>query len=591
MDALQALPDEEIATRAPLARAALLAALTLGILANALLHDGLWGIGAGLWIVLVAAVVVALVWRRGDRIEGDQLSWMIAAIFFACMLAWRDEESLRAFDIFAVILCAAMLGMSLARSPVQGLFQARVRDLLLAVASAVMHAIAYMVPLVVHDADLGRATAAITPRRSSPYLRAALITVPVVIVFGALLRAADPMFAALVRLPTIDLEAVMPHIVMTGFFTWIIGGWLRGAIVAPASPASSASRRLITLGGVEITTVLGALAVLFTLFIGVQLRWMFGGEAIVRQTTGLGYADYARRGFFELVWVALLTLPLLLVVNASIADSDRTTRRRFQLLGTIVLLLVGAVVASALSRMSLYVRYYGLSIDRLNATAIMMWIALVLALFAVTVLRDRPRTFAAGMALSGFGMLALLNILNPAHLVARVNIERGSAPAGDARTPAERPIDFAYLARRGGDAVPLLVPALLASTAASSSIPENRCTASRMLLEEWADYDDNEEVDWRRWNASRARAREIVRSKQQALRKIPCPKLPTLASFALRAHFAPAGLVTSSCSNAFARGSSTRERYEIARRRNVRSSSLFATESNRSTAARSPLSA
>ena len=42
----------------------------------------------------------------------------------------------------------------------------------------------------------------------------------------------------------------------------------------------------------------------------VQLRYLFGGAALVHVTAGLTYAQYARRGFFELVTVAALLLAL-----------------------------------------------------------------------------------------------------------------------------------------------------------------------------------------------------------------------------------------------------------------------------------------
>ena len=63
---------------------------------------------------------------------------------------------------------------------------------------------------------------------------------------------------------------------------------------------------------VEISTALTAVNVLFGLFVGMQVRWLFGGASVVNETTGLSVAAYARSGFFELVTVSALVLPLLL---------------------------------------------------------------------------------------------------------------------------------------------------------------------------------------------------------------------------------------------------------------------------------------
>ena len=50
---------------------------------------------------------------------------------------------------------------------------------------------------------------------------------------------------------------------------------------------------------------------LFALFVAVQLRVLFGGAAYVQRTTGLGYGEYARQGFVQLLAVAALTLTVI----------------------------------------------------------------------------------------------------------------------------------------------------------------------------------------------------------------------------------------------------------------------------------------
>ena len=47
----------------------------------------------------------------------------------------------------------------------------------------------------------------------------------------------------------------------------------------------------------------------------VQFRYLFGGAALVQVSETLTYAEYARRGFFELVAVAALLLPIMLLLD------------------------------------------------------------------------------------------------------------------------------------------------------------------------------------------------------------------------------------------------------------------------------------
>ena len=67
------------------------------------------------------------------------------------------------------------------------------------------------------------------------------------------------------------------------------------------------------LGAVELNVVVTILDLLFLAFVIVQFRYLFGGRDLVQQSANLTYAEYARHGFFELVAVAALTLPLLLL--------------------------------------------------------------------------------------------------------------------------------------------------------------------------------------------------------------------------------------------------------------------------------------
>ena len=64
--------------------------------------------------------------------------------------------------------------------------------------------------------------------------------------------------------------------------------------------------RIGVLGIVELGIVLGLLDVLFLAFVLVQFRYLFGGAELVQVSATLTYAEYARRGFFELVAVAAL---------------------------------------------------------------------------------------------------------------------------------------------------------------------------------------------------------------------------------------------------------------------------------------------
>jgi hypothetical protein len=460
-----------------------------------------------------AVALIALLRRESRSLTAEGRSWLAVAVLFAAGQAWRDSEMLHGFNFLAMLAALVLLAMSLNAIPVPRLALARVRDLVRSAFGTGVDVAFGMPQLLLNDTEFHTVVAPATGARRLG--RAVVITVPVLLIFTVLLADADPIFGSLFTLPDLDFELAFSHIVVAGFFAWVVGGWLRRSLLArSAEPDVPANPFALTLSSTDLALALGALNVLFAIFVAVQVGWLFGGEALVLRTTGLSYAEYARRGFFELSCVASLLLPVLLGAHALLPESDARAHRLFRRLALPLTALLGAIMVSAFARMRLYVHYYGISTDRLHATAFMVWLVIVFGWLAITVLRARPRRFALGMVVSGFLVLAALNIMNPDALVARANLAR----AATGRTGAAG-ADLRYVASLGGDAVPLLVSALTGPPSGSTPIAaEDRCAAADRLLRRWMAG-----VHWRQWNLAESRATDAVQMHATELRGMACP--------------------------------------------------------------------
>lgn len=512
--------------RALVARRALMGAVLLGILADPLLRNEPWGLGLPVWMVVFATIAVALFRQHGRPLSPESRSWLAVAVLFAAGVSWRDSEVLQFFDVLTMLTALVLLAMSVNAIPVAGLAIARVRDLIRAAFGTGLDVAVGVVPLLMRDAELDTAPRSSGDGSVRRIGKALLITAPILVVFTLLLTQADPVFGSLFTFLDLDLEVVLSHVVIAGFFAWVVAGWLRGALLAPPGGAGTPAAPLpftLSLGATDVTLALGALNVLFAAFVVAQISWLFGGEALVLRTTGLSYADYARRGFFELMGVAGLLLPVLLGAQALIPASDVRTLRFYRRLAVPLVLLLGAILVSAGARMRLYVQYYGISTDRLYASAFMIWLAIVFVWLALTVLRSRPRAFATGLVVSGLVVLFTLNVLNPDLLVARTNLARGAA----GRTGAAGS-DLRYVAKLGGDAVPVLVSALTApSIAADTAALADRCAAASILLDRWTgERGARIRRSWTQWNIARSRATRAVRTNEALLRQLACPGTP-----------------------------------------------------------------
>ncbi len=487
--------------RLRLALAALGAAIVLGIFGDGLLRAFPWGLNAPTWLFVTLGVVLWLVRLGGVEWQGEGRWLLIAAALAATGIAWRDSPTLKLLGVAAVI---AALAIAAARSRAGRVVVARIADYMMVGLSAGAHVMLGFALLVLGDVRWEAVPREGAARKIIALGRGLAIAVPILLTFTGLFMAADAAFEGIVtRILDIDFQELFSHVFLIGFWTWIAGGFLRALFFSqPAAPAGG--RRPITVGIVEVAVVLGLVNALFLGFVLVQLRYLFGGAPLVALSPDLTYADYARRGFFELVTVAALVLPLLLAADWTLRRDGPRVEVAFRALAGTLLVLLGVVLASALQRMRVYQGQYGLTELRLYTTAFMGWLVLVFGWLAATVLRGRPERFAFGALAAGFLVLGALDVLNPDGLIARVNA---------ARVREGKAFDAEYAASLSADAVPALVAAL------PRLGPAERCVVARVALAVWTKPSD---LDWRTWSVGRARAWSAVRRSEAELRASLC---------------------------------------------------------------------
>ena len=485
---------------------AALTALALGVLGDYLLRADKPGLGFGLWVAAIVLALELLSRQRGHEWTPAQRLLVVPILFFGEAIAWRDSELLILLNVAAGILAAAVLSAALYCGDAWDATTARLRDYIEACVDTWLGAAGGAVPLVL-AANAERTPGALTERGriARAVARGLALALPLLLLFGALLVSADPVFARLVSdVLSFDLANVLSHVFLTLVLAWPVAGWLRGTLLTRTTIITGPRPAGFSLGLVEIASVLGALDALFAAFVGVQARFMFGGDALVRATAGMTYAEYARRGFFELVWVVLLALPVILVSHAMLRRESPRAERVWRWLVGVMLVLLGVIAASAMLRMRAYVDAYGLTPDRVYASTFMAWLAIVFVWLALTVVRGHPRRFAIGALVSGWAVLALLDLAGPDAVVARANLSR-------LRDTGK--LDGPHLATLGAEAVPYTLAALPLVS------PEARCAMANTLVDRWHDRPAG---DWRGWNRSRAQARELVGARIAELKALPC---------------------------------------------------------------------
>jgi hypothetical protein len=456
---------------------------------------------------------------------------LLTAFLSAAAFAWRDSLTL---NFLAGVTLLTALALMAWRARAGRIWLASLTEYLLGMFVAGVNAFFIGFPLLLRDVHWKEVPVVGWSRHLRSVLLGAVIALPLLLLFGFLFMSADVAFERMInRLFLGNHEEVYGHIMLALMLAWLCGGFLRGLLLGKGVAITNDGRATfveqnhdgscvaeiigvnnatqpfkiepVSLGIVEIGTVLGLLNFLFLVFVLLQVRYFFGGASLVQASNGLTYAEYYRRGFFELVTVAALVLPILLGAHWLLRKDNPAHERIFRLLAVTQVALLSVIMVSAIRRMLLYQSEYGLTEQRLYTTAFMCWLALVFVWFIATVLRGRREQFAFGALIAGFLIVATLHVINPDALIVRVNV---------AHARAGRSFDAKYAASLSADAVPALM----------ESLPVLNANDQRIVAFRVASYWlPREPTDWRTWNWSRSQSQRIVQEKIEALGKITSP--------------------------------------------------------------------
>jgi hypothetical protein len=481
------------------------AAIALGALGDALLRPVPWGANVTLW---TAALVIAAASLQGwAKTEDAVTGWIPPALAVSALMAWRDSPALKAMDLVA--LCV-ILGLAVYRARGGSVRMAGLARYCGGMLEALFEAVFGAVPLLSRDVKWGELRRDGWSRHGLAAARGIAIALPLLLLFGSLLVAADAAFDSLVSSTfNLDVPLTLSHLLLALVFAWFAAGVLRGLVLRPGEKAEAAgivpapAFTPPSLGIVEVATVLGLLDVLFLAFVVVQLPHFFGSYQNLLAPGTATFSDYARRGFFELCAVAALVLPLLMGMHWLLRKAEPRAERVFRIVAGVMVGLVFVIIASGLHRMGLYLSAYGLTELRVYTTAFMLWLTAVFGWFAWTVLRGRRERFAFGALTAAVETVVLLHVASPDALIVRVNASRHESPVR---------FDALYAAQLSGDAVPVLLARLDAVPA------EGRCDIAAKLLGEWSGTDE----DWRAWSLGRSRAVAAVHARAAELRAM-CP--------------------------------------------------------------------
>lgn len=279
----------------------------------------------------------------------------------------------------------------------------------------------------------------------------AAFAVPLFLLVFSLLASADAVFRDMTRQITQSLElGNLFHMFFMTAFMFMAAYCIMAFLCKRTLLEEVKDRR----GGeplIAITITL-LLTILYLMFSAVQIIYLFLGR--MQLPDGYTYAEYAREGFFQLLFVSILNLVIVLVCLSFFRSS-----KVLKIILTIMSLCTFIMIASSAMRMIIYIQYYYLTFLRILVLWTLAVLFLMFAGVTAAIFCEKFPLFRYGMATVTICYL-LLSFSHPDYWIARTNLSNTDASRKNPIFQGETYQDYHYLSSLNLDAAPAILPYL-----------------------------------------------------------------------------------------------------------------------------------
>jgi hypothetical protein len=473
-----------------------------------------FGLNFFLWVTLLVAGGLLFTRQQEEQPDKRALLLLIPIAFFSAMAFVRLEPLTSFLNVVATLL---LLGLFAHTYRGGRWLSYELSDYLRGAFSVALDALSRQV--IVFNKQQKPAVAEEGETKSSSWntafglLRGLLLAIPVLLIFTLLLSEADPIFEQAVEdvFEFFRIENIVEFI-WRGVWISILAYLLSGVYLHALRKDND--EKLINkgegwqprfLGFTEAAVVLGLVNLLFISFVIIQFQYFFGGQqTLILQD--LTYAEYARRGFGELVTVAFFAL-LMYTSFSSVTKREASAQQKgFSAMGVLLVLLIGVMLVSSWQRLLLYENAFGFTRLRTYTHVFIPWLGLLLAAVVVLELVGRQRRLALVMLIAGLGFVASLNIVNVDAFITVQNLARDhdETITDNLGRDGGQQTDIYYLSTLSADALPAMARAFNAATAAGGSrdVIAGALACSSLQNDPLRHADDG----WRGFHLSRYRA-------------------------------------------------------------------------------------
>ena len=343
-------------------------------------------------------------------------------------------------------------------------------------------------------------------RKTGFVLLGVALAIPVLCIVVPLLVSSDAAFEGLLKKITFRSFWEVAGALILGLFLFIL--LFSQAFCAPDTKVEKREEK----DGRGVDPVVTAsfsvaVSVAYVLYLISQLAYFFNAFSGILQE-GFTMAQYARRGFFEMSAICVINLAVVFTVSLITRKKEGKVSAAVRLPSLFICLFSLLLIATALSKMVMYIGSYGMTQLRIYTSLFMVFLAVVFV-FVILRLFVRNTPYMKAVLVSAALIIAAAGFADTDRVIASYNVNAYL----DGRLPA---VDMTTLENLDSDAVVPYVALLVDDSDEEVSTRAMEILTDRFYENFEIKSDNNVTVhaeykgDFRNFNVPRYKAKELL---------------------------------------------------------------------------------
>lgn len=351
-------------------------------------------------------------------------------------------------------------------------------------------------PFIILKASIKIGRAIQMEERKKQILIGILVSLPLLVILIILLSSADMVFgyyfANLTEIfNNINIEEFVPHTIIILVIAFYLFGYVWGFKSEEKAIEKGLDAPAVSWEAVTIITVLVALNILYLIFTIIQFSYLYGGDNIALPA-GFTYAEYARKGFFELAAVTFINFIIVLSCLKYIKKDNKGLLKIANFLLTVLVAFTLNMLFSANFKLTLYEAAFGYTFLRVSVHLFIL-LLFILCLVVGAGIWYRKIPIVKSIIVITIIMYTIINYLNIDGFIARKNIERYNETGK---------LDAYYLTSLSFEVVPYLI-----------ELRDKSDSHIKMVIDENLKYKKevlDKQNSWTEFNFSKNKTRKLL---------------------------------------------------------------------------------